>query len=79
MTDILDEVNSNSKAVKLQMKDVITFNGTLGKDAYTILEANKRLISGGIIRIPHYSRNNNGKYPHWVAERVNELLKKFVI
>uniref|UniRef100_UPI00351EAF8E hypothetical protein n=1 Tax=Lacticaseibacillus paracasei TaxID=1597 RepID=UPI00351EAF8E len=90
MTDISDEVNSNSREVKLRTENVETLMKHLkdvgipntvtliaiGKDVYTILEANKGLITGKIVRIPHYSRINIGKYPHWDAYKVHELLQK---
>ncbi|MCP9306104.1 MULTISPECIES: hypothetical protein [Lactobacillaceae] len=92
MTDISDEVDSNSSKVtvtKDHVKRLIKHLAevgipntetmiAIGGQAYRILEANKDLIHESIEHIPHYSAQNrdNGKGGHWDTEKVHQLLQQ---
>lgn len=93
MTDISDEVDSNSSKVtvtKDHVKRLIKHLAkvgipntetmiAIGGQAYRILEANKDLIHESIEHIPHYSAQNrdNGKGGHWDLRRYTSYYNKY--
>lgn len=86
MTDISNEVNSDSSKVTVTTEHVenlikhledIGIPRTavliaLGRKVYTTLETNKELTHRKIEYIPHYSMQNG----HWNADKVHQLLQK---